>query len=163
MIFATWGGNSVGNAYADLLLGNAQQYIESNKDVLIIMAYNTFDGYATDSWKVSKRLTLDYGMRFSHLGPWVDSNNTGLAIFDPSKAHPTAITLALPQTSLTGIEWNKKVDSAVPLSGTSLHARSTMNPGSVSHGTSLAPARPLCAAVTVCIASTMSRTCRPVR
>jgi hypothetical protein len=112
MIFATWGGNSVGNAYADLLLGNAQQYIESNKDVLIIMAYNTFDGYATDSWKVSKRLTLDYGMRFSHLGPWNDSNNTGLAIFDPSKYNAAAVP-----TALTGIEWNK-IDSAVPLSGT---------------------------------------------
>ena len=108
MIFANWGGNSVGNAYADLLLGNAQQYVESNKDVLVIMAYNTFDTYATDSWKVSKRLTLDYGMRFAHLGPWNDSNGTGLAIFDPSKYSASAVP-----TALTGIEWNK-IDSGVP-------------------------------------------------
>jgi len=110
-IFATWGGNSIGNAYADLLTGNAQQYVESNKDVLVIMAYNTFDAFASDSWKVSRRLTLDFGLRFSHLGPWNDSNGTGLAIFNSAKYSASA-----PPTALTGIEWNK-IDSTVPLSG----------------------------------------------
>jgi len=50
-------------------------------------------------------------MRFSHLGPWNDSNGTGLAIFDPSKYNASAVP-----TALTGIEWNK-IDKSVPLSG----------------------------------------------
>ncbi len=32
LIFATWGGNSTGNAYADLLTGRMAQYAEDNKD-----------------------------------------------------------------------------------------------------------------------------------
>jgi len=111
LIFANWGGNTTGNAYADLLTGNMAQYTETNKDVLIIMSYKPIEFYATDSWKVTRRLTLDYGMRFSHFGPWVDDTGTGLAVFNPAKYKANAAP-----TDLTGVEWNK-IDPSVPLSG----------------------------------------------
>lgn len=112
MVFATWGGNSIGNTYADMLTGRLQGYTESNKDVLLIMGFNTLDFFATDSWKISRRFTLDYGMRFSHLGPWVDSNGTGFAVFNPAKYSDNPADV----NKLTGIVWNK-IDPSVPLSG----------------------------------------------
>ena len=112
MAFATWGGNSSGNAYADVLTGRIAAYTETNKDVLLIMGFNTFDTFATDSWKVSRRLTLDYGMRFSHLGPWNDANGNGFAVFNPAKYSDNPADV----NKLTGIQWHK-IDSSVPISG----------------------------------------------
>jgi hypothetical protein len=110
-ILATWGGNTTGNAYADLLTGQLAQYTESNKDVLIIMHYMPVEFYGQDDWKVTKRLTVNFGLRVSHFGPWVDDLGNGLAIFDPSKYNPNATG-----SDLTGIEWHSK-DPSVPLSG----------------------------------------------
>lgn len=112
-VYANWGGGSSNNAYADTLLGRIAQYTESNKDVLILMQYRTASFYAQDSWKVNRRLTLDYGMRFDHLGPWVDQKGTGLAVWDPSKySNDPAQVL-----NLTGIQWRAK-DGSIPTSGT---------------------------------------------
>jgi hypothetical protein len=111
LIFSTWGGNSTGNAYADILTGKMAQYTESNKDVLYIMRYRPLEFYATDSWKVSKRLTLEFGLRVSHFGPWVDTTGVGFAVFDPSKYNANAAS-----TDVTGVLWHAK-NSATPASG----------------------------------------------
>jgi hypothetical protein len=111
LIFANWGGNSTGNAYADILTGKMAQYTETNKDVLIIMKYKPIELYAQDSWKVTRRFTLEYGMRFSHFGPWIDDTGVGFAVFDPSKYQANAAP-----TDITGVTWHGK-DSSVPLSG----------------------------------------------
>ena len=112
LIFAQWGGNTTGNAYADLLTGRMAQYAQTNKDVLYVMNYRSADFYVQDSWKVTRRLTLDYGMRFQHLGPWYDTNNTGFAVFDRSKYSDNPADI----NKLTGVVWNK-IDPSVPLSG----------------------------------------------
>ena len=111
LIFANWGGNTTGNAYADLLTGNMAQYTETNRDVLVIMSYKPIEFFAQDSWKVTRRFTLEYGMRFSHFGSWIDDTGTGFAIFDPAKYSAKAAP-----TDLTGVTWHK-IDSSVPLSG----------------------------------------------
>jgi hypothetical protein len=110
--FANWGGNTTGNAYADLLAGRIAAYSETNKDVLLVMKYQTVDFFAQDSWKISRRLTLDYGMRFSHLGPWNDQRGSGLAIFDQSKYSNNPADV----NKLTGVLWNA-IDKSVPLGG----------------------------------------------
>ncbi len=112
MVFSSWGGGSTGNAYADTLIGQVTQYSESNKDTILALAYHPISFYAQDSWKVSRRFTLDYGMRFDHLSAWYDENGTGLAVWDPAK-YSTDPTQA---AALTGLVWNKR-DSSVPLSG----------------------------------------------
>lgn len=111
LILSNWGGLTTGNAYADLLTGNLTQYTQSNKDVLIIMHYSPIEFFGQDSWKVTRRLTIDYGVRLSHFGPWVDDLGNGLAVFDPSKYQKNAAP-----TDLTGVLWHSK-DSSVPLSG----------------------------------------------
>ena len=46
----------------------------------------TLDSYIQDNWRVTKRLTLDYGVRFYHQTPEVDKQpGNEFAYFDPSK------------------------------------------------------------------------------
>ena len=104
--------NSSGNILADLLMGRGiSEYNESTKNALHNIAFRTTEFYAQDSWKVTPKFTLEYGMRFAHLGPWYNRDGTGLVIFDPARYNPNA-SLA----ENTGLFWNAK-DSNIPLSG----------------------------------------------
>jgi hypothetical protein len=60
-------------------------------------------------------LTLDYGVRFSHLGPWVDTTGYGFAAWYPALFTADTGGSASGAT-FPGIEWNK-ASSATPLSG----------------------------------------------
>jgi hypothetical protein len=111
-VYSNWGQGSTGNAYADMLTGIMTQYNETNFDPVIAMHYTSVAFYAQDSWKVSRRLTLDYGMRFDHLGPWVDDQGIGAAVFLPGQ-----YVASDAGSQLDGFAWNK-IDKAVPLSGT---------------------------------------------
>jgi hypothetical protein len=151
---ASWGSNSSGNAYADTLLGRIAQYSESNKDSILALAYRSADFYAQDSWKVTRRLTVDYGMRFAHLGPWYDQNGVGLAIWDPSRYSATANPATLP-----GIEWHA-IDPAIPISGTPsrflfFSPRFGLAYDIFGKGNTVLRAAGACTAITT------SRTCRP--
>ncbi len=111
-VFATWGGNSSGNAMADILLGRINDYSESTKNVLRNIGFHTFEFYASDSWKATRRLTLDLGARFYHLGKWYDREGFGFAVFDRSKYNEADANAG----KLPGVLWNSK-DKNIPLSG----------------------------------------------
>jgi len=115
MVFSNWGGGTTGNAYADMLVGQLTQYSEQNFDVVPAFRYLSTEFYATDSWKVSRRVTLDYGMRFSHLGPWVDTTGFGFAAWYPD-LYAAGVGGSVNGATFPGIEWNK-VHSKTALSG----------------------------------------------
>jgi hypothetical protein len=115
MAYANWAGGSSGNAYADMLIGQMAQYSELNFDVVPAFRYLSEEGYATDSWKINRRFTLDYGLRISHLGPWVDTTGFGFAAWYPA-AYNIAQGGSVNGATFPGIEWNK-VNSSTPLSG----------------------------------------------
>jgi hypothetical protein len=108
-----WSGNSntVGNEYADLLIGNLDQYNETNFNRINDISYTTFEGFAQDSWKVSKRVTLELGVRLTHFTPWADNLGYGYSIFDPSAVKTTCTAI-----QYCGFEWHK-LNSSVPIGG----------------------------------------------
>jgi carboxypeptidase family protein len=108
---ASWAGGSTGNAFADLLTGRMNSYNESTKNVLHNLGYNVVEGYAQDSYKIKPRVTLEYGLRLSHLGNWYDREGIGIAAFDVTKYDPNA-SLA----DRSGLTYNK-IDGNTPLSG----------------------------------------------
>src|SRR5215475_4819997 len=111
-VFANGGNNSSGNALADILLGRINDYQESTKNVLHNIGFNTFEFYVSDSWKASRRLTLDLGARFYHLGKWYDRQGFGFAVYDSSKFNAADAAAG----KLPGVLYNK-IDSSIPLSG----------------------------------------------
>jgi hypothetical protein len=108
---ANWAGGSGGSPYADLLHGFVGSYQETNFSNLHNEAYKTLEFFGMDSWRVNKRLTVDYGLRMSHLGAWYDRQGFGFAVWNPALYVPGSA-----ESAGTGFDWHKK-DSSVPLSG----------------------------------------------
>ena len=78
---------SWGNEYADLLTGNLSSYNETNFNRLNDINYSTYEFFGQDSWKATRKLTIDFGVRFTHFTPWIDGKNFGYSIFDQSQYH----------------------------------------------------------------------------
>jgi hypothetical protein len=113
MFFSNWGSNTTGNTFADLLTGQiSAEYGEQTKNQLHNIAWNRFEAYAQDSWKMSPGFTLNYGARFSMFEPWTDREGNGIAVFDAARyASDLAAGTAFP-----GVTWNAR-DSSTPMAG----------------------------------------------
>jgi outer membrane receptor protein involved in Fe transport len=60
-------GFTYDNLYADLVTGNiSDNYEEASFNPRDDTAYNTYEGFVQDSWKLTKRLTLELGSRLTH-------------------------------------------------------------------------------------------------
>jgi len=87
-------GNDSNNAldsgfgYANALLGVFTQYTQASKFVEGSMLYNQREAYVQDNWKVTSRLTLDYGMRFVNQQPQYDQFGQ-MSNFFPDKWKPS--------------------------------------------------------------------------
>jgi hypothetical protein len=69
--FSSYASNPLdtGNGLANLMLGNYSSYSQPSAAVYPWFRFWEADAYAQDSWKVTKRLTLEYGLRFVHMTP----------------------------------------------------------------------------------------------
>lgn len=71
--------------YANALLGNFWTFNESNKGIYQGQYRSTnVEWYIQDNWKVNKRLTVDYGLRFNWIQPQFDAREQ-TSFFDPRK------------------------------------------------------------------------------
>jgi len=71
------------NPVADFTTGIASGYQEASAEPYQDMAYRTLAGYIDDSWKVTRRLTVQWGFRFDHIGRWYDRQSLGMSAFFP--------------------------------------------------------------------------------
>ena len=106
---ASW-NTYTGNGYADLLMGHVSMFSQGLNSVQLSFAANEYDFYAQDTWKVGRRLSLNYGARLDHIGWWYNQQGD-IAVFDPTKYDPTAAI-----SDYTGIMTHAN-DSSVPRSG----------------------------------------------
>ncbi len=74
-------------AFANFLLGNVSQFNQYNRDIVPYLHYFNLEGYVQDDWKVTPRLTLNLGVRYSYFPSPQDSHNV-LNNFDPSLYNP---------------------------------------------------------------------------
>jgi hypothetical protein len=78
-----------GSPFASALLGTFQSFDQSSARPTGYFRYNQVEFYAQDTWQVSPRLTLDYGVRFVFIPPQYDAKNQ-IALFTPSAYNPAA-------------------------------------------------------------------------
>src|ERR1700685_3818775 len=70
------------NPFANFLLGQADSYSQPSKDTIPDLHYTNFEFYVQDDWKLTPRLTVNLGVRYSYFPSPTDANNT-LLNFDP--------------------------------------------------------------------------------
>jgi hypothetical protein len=68
-------------AFSNAVLGVFNSYTESDAHPHGHARYKNYEFYAQDNWKVTRRLTLDYGVRFYWIEPTFSSGDN-LSIFD---------------------------------------------------------------------------------
>jgi hypothetical protein len=62
--------------YANALLGIYQTYGEASNRAVPAVHFTELDWYVQDSWRVRRGLTIDFGLRFVHESPVVDTSGT---------------------------------------------------------------------------------------
>ncbi len=74
---------NTGHPFANALIGSVNSYTEANKKLDGHARYKNIEWFVQDNWKATKRLTLDYGLRFYIIQPTLSAGDN-LAFFDPS-------------------------------------------------------------------------------
>ncbi len=107
-----WGNNSTANVVLDRLLGRQNYYSETISLPVPDELWHQWSIWAQDSWKTSRKLTLNIGLRADHMGQWYDKlGGGGTQVWDPSTYVNTPNAPAN-----TGLQWHQ-INSSIPLSG----------------------------------------------
>jgi len=100
-------------AFSNAILGIIQSYSEGTWRPYSHYRYTQVEWYAQDSWRISSKLTMDYGFRFYN-APGAHDNHFALTTFDPSLySSSKAAVLIRP-----GLDANKKRVGIDPRTGT---------------------------------------------
>lgn len=85
--------SSGGNGFADLLLG-IPYTATVDKPVLIDMRANLDSWYLQDTWRVTPRLTFDFGVRYEVFLPWIDRGNRLANVILPTTGSQVTLQVA---------------------------------------------------------------------
>ena len=73
--------------WANALLGHLNTYSEGNNNTRSLPRFNQPEFFVQDNWRLNRRLTLDLGVRFSHIGV-VYEKDRDIGWFDPTAWNP---------------------------------------------------------------------------
>jgi hypothetical protein len=88
---------STGNAWADFLVGRIDNYSQANAQMKYYYRSKIFEPYIQDDWHISRKLTLNLGLRMSGFGSYYEKYKN-FDNFFPSHYDPTQA----PQIDVTG-------------------------------------------------------------
>ena len=106
---ASYSNTSTYNETLDRLMGRQDGYSEQSSVPNLDIQWHQWSLWAQDSWKVNRKITLNYGLRADHIGQWY--TKTGSQVWDPATYVNTS-----PAPADTGIVWHSIMPS-IPLSG----------------------------------------------
>jgi hypothetical protein len=73
--------------WANALLGHLNEYSEGNNNQRSMPVFNQPEFFVQDNWRVTRNVTLDLGVRFSHIGVVYDRDRD-IGWFDPAAWNP---------------------------------------------------------------------------
>ena len=106
------------NEVANFLMGCPDAgYSQDNADMAANIHFQTFEGYLSDDWKVTSRLTVTLAARFSHLTPWTDRHGLGALVYLPGKI-PQGVLEPFTGDVRTWTNFTShQYDSSIPVAG----------------------------------------------
>lgn len=133
-------GNT-GYAYANALIGNFRNYQESTARPFTNLRLTQVQWYAADQWKLTRRLTMNYGVRFGYHSPFEQIDGQGSnfdpARFDPAKAvklyEPACLVSFTPPATCPAAQraaLNPITGQKIPLTGANANLVGAIVPGS---------------------------------
>ena len=90
-----------GYAYSNALLGVADQYTQTSSRVPMYETITSVEWYLQDSWRVSRKLTVDWGLRWGYGAPWHSPQDME-AGFVPSMFNPSQVVKLIQPTTVSG-------------------------------------------------------------
>ena len=78
-----------GTTFANMLLGNYTSIAQSNGRFYGSFRFFGLELYGQDSWKVNRKLTLEFGLRWAYLGPTYTYGQYLQNYFDPGRYDPS--------------------------------------------------------------------------
>jgi len=104
---------NTGDGFANALLGYYDSYNEWNYKIVVNDTFWNVEWYIQDNWRITKRLTLDYGIRFYHDTPEEDKEpNNQFAYFNAATYNPATAPRYYVPTLVNG-----KREALDPLTG----------------------------------------------
>jgi hypothetical protein len=110
LAFANSSPNSTGNPFADLLTGNIAGYGQNENNLYYYDRYKILEPFFQDDWRVTKKLTLNLGLRWSVFGRYQEKDNQEFGFstgaYNPSAApafFPFDPTLQSPTSQLLNV------------------------------------------------------------
>jgi hypothetical protein len=103
--------------FSNAALGNFQSYTQSNRQAIRLAQLSFDEWFVQDSWRVTRRLTLEMGVRFSYFPPWQPQPNNPSAAFVTSQYDPAkAVRLYRPAFNSQGKRsgYDARTDTYVP-------------------------------------------------
>src|SRR6266404_4969513 len=115
-------------AYANAILGNFNTYTEQSSRPFTNLQLNQFQWYVQDQWKINRKLTLNYGMRFGYTSGQFQLDGQG-SNFDPSRFDPA-------KASLQYVGYCKGQANGIPAFGTACSAANSfaVDPRNIANG-----------------------------
>jgi hypothetical protein len=109
----TWGATSTYNDTLDRLMGRNYSYNEQSTDPVPDELWHQWSVWAQDSWKATRKLTVNIGLRADHMGQWYDKLG-GSQVWDLASYNNTTSAPAN-----TGLLWAGQtgLTKSIPKSG----------------------------------------------
>lgn len=94
--------NNTGYTFANAITGNFNQFNQTTNRQTFNVHYWNLEFFGQDNWRITSKLSLDYGLRMYHQSPQVDQAHT-FAYFDPATFSASQVPQQYYPTKVGGV------------------------------------------------------------